>query len=149
METLTTELEMSETVHKFQSPCQESCNIIFSDKCNLSSLVETTEPPIVCKDSAQKYWIPAPDEDQDLVFTCMNCDLNLESNDFYYESQICFNCYCRKCYSSGVHSDKICITLNVSTKLDTSCSSSNSEYESWASSCSTDEDSTIIQLGVT
>ena len=91
MEILSTELEMDETVEQLECSCQEACTVLCSDSLDHCNLDEITEPVTVYENLAKQYWIPAPDEDPDLLLTCMNCNLNIEKERSYYECQECFN----------------------------------------------------------
>ena len=130
---------MEETVQIFQAESQETCDILEPDLASFD-LVDITEPPTLQKDLKKLYWIPVPDEDADLIFTCTNCNLNLDTSELYYECRSCFTCYCHGCYSHGIHSkhdDKL--IANLSTKPRTSyCSDSESESVGTYSSCSSD-----------
>ena len=144
MESLSSkECEMEETAQTFRAVSQEKCDILESDLAGFSQ-VNITEPPTLHKDLSKLYWIPAPDEDADLIFTCTNCNLNLDISGLYYECRVCFSCYCQECYSRGIHSkhnDKF--IANLLTKSRTSYSSdSESESVGTYSSCSSDFDIT-------
>ena len=150
MGNLSSEFEMLETVQQLESPSQQTCNTVLCSDPFGHNLVETTDPVTIYEDLAKEYWIPAPDEDPDLLLTCMNCNLNIEKERTYYECEECFNYYCEGCYLGGVHRkhyDKLSLNLNLD--LNWNLSISNSDFESDDSSCSTlDDDSGIIQFGL-
>ena len=125
--------------------CQETCNITDADTPDLNNLVKIIKEPEVYQNIAKQYWIPAPDEDPDSIFTCFNCNLNIEIEENYYECQNCFKCYCKNCYLNGIHSehydDFVCLdTLDNASEFGSARSTS---------SCSTDEDSSVTEFEIT
>ena len=143
MGNLSHEFEETETVENFDPYCQETCNITNAGAPDLN-LAELTEQPAVYQNMARQYWIPAPDEDPDSVFTCINCNLNMDIEGIYYECQNCFKCYCKGCYLNGIHSehdDFIC--------MDTFDNDIEFQSAESTSSCSTDENSSRSEFEIT